>query len=395
MSDSPMIFPAMNRRDFLRWTAACGALLGLPGEARCGWFLSGEKNRKTVTPNDAPRELWKWSRRVYHQESLKNGYVKCLTCPNECILPPEARSRCRSHVNKNGILHTLVYGNPCAVHVDPVEKKPLYHFLPASTTFSIATTGCSFNCLNCQNWEISQARPEEVKFDDLFPAAVVEKAADTGCRSIAYTYSEATTFFEYMIDTARIARQKGIRNLWVTNGYIRREPLLDLCGVLDAANVDIKGFSQEVYGELMGGKLSPVLETLECLKERKIWFEMTALIVPTYTDDMEQVRKMCRWILDRLGPDYPLHFSRFHPRYRLTRLPPTAIPFLVDARKAALTMGLRYVYIGNIPPGEWNDTFCPGCRKAVVRREGYRILENGMAGGKCGSCGTPVAGVWA
>ena len=195
MMASFMFSSSMTRRDFLRWGVACGAVLGLPGEARCGWFLSGEKNEKPITLNDAPRELWKWSRAVYHQESLKNNYVKCLTCPNECILPPEARSRCKSHVNRNGTLYTLVYGNPCAVHVDPVEKKPLYHFLPASSTFSIAATGCSFNCLNCQNWEISQARPEDVKFDDLFPGAVVEKAAETGCRSIAYTYSEATTFF--------------------------------------------------------------------------------------------------------------------------------------------------------------------------------------------------------
>ena len=387
-------FPAMNRRTFLRWAVAAGALLGLPGQARCGWFLPGGKNEKTVTGNDAPRTLWKWSRRVYHQESLKNGYVKCLTCPNTCILPPEARSRCRSHVNKDGTLYTLVYGNPCAVHVDPVEKKPLYHFLPASSTFSIATTGCSFHCLNCQNWEISQARPEEVRFQDLFPEAVVEKAEKAGCSSIAYTYSEATTFFEYMIDTARTARRSGLRNLWVTNGYIRREPLADLCGVLDAANVDIKGFSEEVYGKLMAGRLAPVLETLEFLRERKVWFELTALIVPTYTDDRARVREMCRWILDRLGPDCPLHFSRFYPHYRLTGLPPTSVPFLVDARKTALDMGLRYVYIGNIPPGEWNDTFCPGCGKAVVRREGYRILENGITGGACPTCGTPIAGVW-
>ncbi|HPC04543.1 MAG TPA: AmmeMemoRadiSam system radical SAM enzyme [Syntrophales bacterium] len=384
----------LTRREFLRWGIASGSVLLLPGEAFCRWSGGGTRNVKSITTGDAPAELWKWSRAVYYQEALKNGFAKCLTCPNECVLPPGGRSRCRSHVNREGKIHTLVYGNPCAVHIDPVEKKPLYHFLPGSSTFSVATTGCSFNCLNCQNWEISQARPEDVDFEELFPGEVVASALRGDCRSVAYTYTEATTFFEYMIDTARIARSKGVRNLWVTNGYIRREPLLDLCSVLDGANVDIKGFSGEVYRDLMAGKLEPVLETLEILKEKGVWFELTALIVPTYTDDMGRIREMCRWILDRLGPDVPLHFSRFYPRYRLTHLPPAAVPFLADARKEAMGMGLRYVYVGNVPPGEWDDTVCPSCGKTVVRRRGYRILENGISGGKCAACGTPVAGVW-
>jgi pyruvate formate lyase activating enzyme len=381
------------RREFIR--AAIGASLAMtPVKTLAAPIFSSTGGRKEILLNDAPDTLWKWSKEIYFSKKLGNGVVVCLTCPNTCVLPPDGRSRCRSHVNKGGTLYTLVYGNPCAIHIDPIEKKPLYHFLPSSRTFSIATTGCSFNCLNCQNWQISQARPEEGRFSSLFPPEVVDSAISTSCPSISYTYSEATTFYEYMIDTSRVARAHGIRNVWVTNGFINKGPLIELCKTLDAANVDIKSFSEKLYARLNGGWLYPVLDTLRLLKEQDVWFEMTALIVPTYTDDMNMIREMCRWILANLGPHHPLHFSRFHPRYRLTYLPPTPIEFLEDARQAAMDEGLHYVYVGNIPPGDSNNTYCPSCKKLIISRRGYEIEEIRIDNGACPFCGTTIAGVW-
>jgi len=383
----------ITRRDLIK-SGIGGALLLSPISALAKPLFSANKNVKQVTENDAPEKLWKWSKEVYFKEELKNNYVKCLTCPNECVLAPDARSRCRSHVNKGGKLYTLVYGNPCAVHIDPIEKKPLYHFLPSSRTLSIATTGCSFNCLNCQNWEISQERPENVRFYDMFPHSVLERAAKADCKSIAYTYSEATTFYEYMVDTSRLAREKGIKNVWVTNGYMNEPPLIELCKSLDAANVDIKSFSEDIYSRLNAGRLKPVLRTFNVLKEKNVWFEMTALVVPTYTDNMDMIKRMCHWILETLGPDYPLHFSRFHPQYKLTYLPPTPVTFLESARKTAMEMGIHYVYVGNIPPAESNHTYCPSCKRKIIDRTGYRITEINIKNGKCSFCREPIAGVW-
>ncbi|MBN2539457.1 MAG: AmmeMemoRadiSam system radical SAM enzyme [Deltaproteobacteria bacterium] len=382
----------LTRRELIKAGIAC-TLAVSPADAFARWFSFPGKNEKAITQNDAPEKLWKWSKEVYNTVNLGRN-VQCLTCPNQCILEPNARSRCRSHVNKNGKLYTLVYGNPCSVHVDPVEKKPLYHFLPSSGVLSIATTGCSFNCLNCQNWEISQARPEDVRFVDMFPDAVVEAARRDGCRGIAYTYSEPTTFYEYMLDTSRLAHEADIKNIWVSNGYINTPPLLALCKMLDGANIDIKSFSEDTYSRLNAGTLKPVLRTLTVLKEQGVWFEITALMVPTYTDTIDEVKRMCGWILENLGADYPLHFSRFYPRYKLTHLPPTSISFLEKARKTAMEMGIHYVYAGNVPQADSNHTYCPSCKKKIIERFGYLITENSIEDGKCSFCRQPIAGVW-
>ena len=383
----------LTRRELLK-AGIAGALMLTPADSITASLLSPGENKKGIILNDAPDVLWKWSKEVYFQERMGKGHVRCLTCPNRCLLPPDGRSRCRSHVNKDGTLYTLVYGNPCAVHIDPVEKKPLYHVLPGSHSFSIATTGCSFHCLNCQNWEISQVKPEQVTFYDMFPEAVVHQAVKAGCASIAYTYAEATTFYEYMIDTCRSARERGIRNVWVTNGYINVPPLMRLCKTMDAANVDIKSFSESVYAQLNAGKLAPVLQTLKILKDQGVWFEMTALIVPTYTDDMDMIRRMCHWIVENVGPDYPLHFSRFFPRYKLTHLNATPTSFLEEARQEALRIGLHYVYIGNVAPDESSHTYCPACKKVLIKRVGYRIQENRLSEGRCPYCGQAIAGLW-
>ena len=376
----------------------------------------------TVFENDAPDgELWRlWQERGWVKEArhyLKLGSnVQCKVCPNDCLLRPEDRGRCRNKVNKDGRLYTLAYGNPCSFRPDPVEKKPLFHFLPGSSTYSIATSGCGFRCLNCQNWDISQRKPEETKDPrgpnirmtpdrvgrpvnvnrlSMFPEDVVAMARHTGCTSIAYTYSEPTAFYEYMYDTAKLARGHGLKNIWVTCGYINRPALVDLCQYLDAANVDLKSFSDRIYRRLNSGRLQPILDTLKTLKERGVWFEVTNLVVPTYTDEMDMIRRMCDWLADNIGPDYPLHFSRFHPRHRLTHLSPTPVDVLTEARSIAQKAGLNYVYVGNVRGlKDVETTFCPACKKPVIERQMYLIRSLRVKDGRCDLCGAEIAGVW-
>lgn len=350
--------------------------------------------RGHVFKGDAPKKLWKWSHEGFLYTKLGNKNVMCGICPNRCLLSPGDRSVCRSKVNMNGTLYSLTYGNPCSVNIDPIEKKPLFHFKPGSNTFSIATTGCNFRCLNCQNWEISQAKPHEVRHYELFPADVIKATQRADCPSIAYTYSEAITFFEYMIDTARLARENNISNLWISNGYINQKPLLELCKVLDAANVNLKSYSDSIYRKLNGGRLQPVLNTFKTLYEHRVHFEMTNLVVPGYVDDDEMVKEMCRWILDTLGPDYPLHFLRFFPKYKLDRLPATPISTLIRFRKLAMAEGIRYVYTGNVSYPEGNNTYCHNCKKLLVERIGYFIPTYNLDGNRCNFCHTVIPGQW-
>jgi pyruvate formate lyase activating enzyme len=275
-----------------------------------------------------------------------------------------------------------------------VEKKPLFHFKPTTKAFSLATTGCNFRCLNCQNWEISQAKPHEVRVYTLFPKEAVISARKARAQSIAYTYSEPITFFEYMIDTARLAREQGIHNLLISNGYINRKPLLELCKVLDAANINLKSYSDAVYRQLNGGRLGPVLNTLKTLHDQGIHFEMTTLVVPGYVDDEKMIKQMCQWILKNIGPDYPLHFLRFFPRYKLDRLPPTPESSLSRFRELAMAEGIRYVYVGNVPFHEGQNTYCHHCKRLLIERQGYYIPSNNLIGNRCRFCNTIIPGVW-
>jgi len=389
----------VSRRHFLYCSAGlfCSVLSAdafWPFSVKTGVAAGPADIRGHVYKGDAPQELWKWSREGFLYTKLDNKLVMCGVCPNRCLLSPGDRSVCRSKVNMDGVLYSLTYGNPCSVNVDPIEKKPLFHFNPRSKAFSIATTGCNFRCLNCQNWEISQAKPHEVRHHELFPADVIQGAQRTGCASIAYTYSEAVTFFEYMIDTAHLARKEGIANLWISNGYINPKPLVELCSVLDAANINLKAFSDAVYRKLNGGRLQPVLNTFKTLHEQKIHFEMTNLVVPGYTDDAEMVKQMCQWILTTLGPDYPLHFLRFFPRYKLDRLPATPLSTLVRFRKLAMAEGIRYVYVGNAAYPEGNNTYCHNCKKLLIERTGYFIGTYDLNENRCKYCRTVIPGRW-
>jgi pyruvate formate lyase activating enzyme len=326
--------------------------------------------------------------------SLNGGEIQCELCPKRCHVSKGKRGFCRVRENRDGKYYSLVYGNPCAVHLDPIEKKPFFHVLPATTSFSLATAGCNFQCKYCQNWEISQASPEEVYSYEVPPEVVVQKAKEMGTRSVAYTYVEPMIFYEYMWDIGQLVKKVGLLNLCHSNGFINPDPLRNLCKVVDAANIDLKGFTEAFYREMCSGELAPVLETLKTLKKEKVHLEITNLIIPTQNDDMSVVKEMCIWVKKELGADTPVHFSRFFPLYKLKTLPPTPVSTLEKAREVALSAGLEYVYIGNVPGHEGENTFCPKCKKMIIQRTGYMVGEIHLKGGKCGYCGRPIPGIW-
>ncbi len=376
----------MKRRTFILSGLATAACLLCRDEM----LLAGIDIFHGMAPADP---LWKWSREAYHYKLTPRG-IECTNCPNQCTLRRMETSKCRNRINVRDKLYSIAYGNPCAVHIDPIEKKPFFHFLPSTTAFSIATAGCNFACLNCQNWEISQKSPKETSNADLMPAAVVEACQQNKCESIAYTYSEPTVFYEYVYDTARLAREKGIKNIYKSNGYINEQPLRMLCKVIDAANVDLKGFSEATYLKLNAGKLAPVLRSLQVLKEEGVWLEITNLVIPSWTDDLKTIRDMSKWLVANKMEDCPLHFSRFSPLYKLIQLPATPLLTLQQAREAALDAGMKYVYVGNLPGSELENTNCPKCLKTVVERKGFRVTQNHIKGGKCMYCGEKIPGVW-
>lgn len=319
--------------------------------------------------------------------------VRCELCPTECILEDYQIGGCKVRINKGGVLYSLVYGKPCAVAIDPIEKKPFYHFLPGSKAFSIATAGCVLGCRFCQNWQISQARPEETENYNLPPDEVVRNAIFYGCEVITYTYTEPTVFYEYMYDTSIIAKKAGIKNTMHTCGYIKERPLRELTKYMDAADVDLKAFTEDFYARLCGGRLKPVLDSLVILRSEGVWLEITNLVIPTLNDDMRKIREMCLWIRNNLGPDVPLHFSRFFPNYKLKNLPPPPLETLLNARKIAMEVGLRFVYIGNIKTDAQN-TYCPSCKKILIEREGFFIKQNNMVKDRCKYCNSKIPGVW-
>lgn len=379
----------MTKREFLKYA---GATAGCVVCTKALEMLSG--TFMTAIPVYAAQEApGKWSKPALYC-SPQPGFVQCLKCPHGCALAPGDVGICRNRVNYKGTVYSIAYGNPCAVHVDPIEKKPLFHFLPSTRAFSIAVAGCNLRCLNCQNWEISQSSPRETQNMDMMPQSVVEGALQSRCATIAYTYSEPTTFYEYTLDTAAEAHKSKVLNVLKSSGYINEEPLRNLCKVIDAANIDLKAFDDEVYRKLNSARLAPVLNTLKVLKQEGVWLEITNLVIPTWTDNLNTIKKMCDWLCESGLQECPLHFSRFVPLYKLTQLPMTPVSVLESAREIAMKAGMRYVYIGNVPGHEAENTICPKCGKTVVERKGFTVVENRLKEGKCGYCGTGVAGVW-
>jgi pyruvate formate lyase activating enzyme len=326
-------------------------------------------------------------------EKLADNKVRCNLCAHRCTIADGHVGVCHVRENTGGVLYTRVYGRTIARHVDPIEKKPLLHFYPGSTAYSVATPGCNFRCRWCQNADISQA-PREQHFllgEEASPAEIVASAQRVGCRSIAYTYTEPTIFFEYTYDTARLAREAGLANVYVTNGYMTSEMLEVIHPYLDAANVDLKGFRDEVYRRYAGAHLQPVLDSLKTMKQLGIWVEVTTLIIPGINDDPQELQDAARFVALELGPETPWHISRFRPAYQMAEVPPTPIPILLQAQEIGREAGLFHVYVGNVP-GEANTT-CHACGHLLVRRLGYQVVASDIApGGHCPECGTLVAG---
>jgi pyruvate formate lyase activating enzyme len=320
--------------------------------------------------------------------------VRCLLCSNQCMLSDGQRGFCRVREPINAKLYTLVYELACAIHLDPIEKKPLFHVLPGTKSFSIATAGCNSRCKYCQNWTISQRGPEETSNQRLSCQNLVASASANGCASIAYTYTEPVAFYEYVLEASKLAKKNGIYNVVVTGGKINAEPLKLWCKYIDAANVDLKGFDNKFLKEVCAQRLEDTLRTLTIMKQEGIWVEITNLIVPTLNDNMSDIRRMVVWIRDNLGPDVPVHFSRFWPQYKLRSLYPTPVETLRQARGIAMEEGLQYVYIGNVPEIGTESTVCPNCKRVVIKRIGYSVLENNIASGACKFCGHRIPGIW-
>jgi pyruvate formate lyase activating enzyme len=327
-------------------------------------------------------------------EPLSDQMIRCTLCPHGCEVGPAERGLCEVRENIDGQYYSMVYGNPCAVQIDPIEKKPFYHVLPASRAFSLATAGCNFDCKFCQNWEISQARPDDTYNYKLSPDQVISGALQYKSEVIASTYVEPVIFIEYMLEIGRLAKFQPLLKVMHSNGFINEKPLGDLCDVLDAACIDLKGFTENFYQTMTEGSLAPVLNTLKILKSRSVHTEIVNLMVPGKNDDMQQVRSMCKWIRKELGPDIPLHFSRFYPRYRLKSIPPTPVSTIEKAKEVAEDEGLRFVYVGNVPEHSGGHTYCPKCKKMLIRRIGYRVKVQGLNDGKCQNCGQDIVGIW-
>jgi len=320
--------------------------------------------------------------------------VVCQLCAQRCTLRDGDSGRCRARANVGGELRSLVYGRPVAIHVDPIEKKPFFHFLPGSTAYSLGTVGCPLSCKFCQNWQISQARPGDFDADYMNPSAVVDAAVSRGSPIVAFTYNEPTVFAEYALDIAAAGRPRGLRPVMVSCGFMNERPLADLCRALDAVKIDLKGFSEGFYRTVSGAALAPVLRSIVQVRKAGVHLEIVNLVVPTLNDADLSLKRLADWVMGELGADVPLHFTRFHPDYQLLNLPPTPIATLERARDMAMARGLRYVYVGNVPGHAGNHTYCPKCRARVIARQDFFVLESSLRNGRCAACGYPIAGIW-
>mgnify|MGYP005836424177 CR=1 FL=1 len=324
---------------------------------------------------------------------LDEKRILCYLCPRYCKLKPGQIGFCQVRQNIGGELKSLVYGKPYAVNVDPIEKKPLFHFLPGSKILSIGTAGCNMACKYCQNWNLSDTKFEEERSIYLPPERVIQLAVHYKTRSIAYTYNEPTIFAEYVMDTARLSQSMKLKNVMVTNGYITLEAIDQVYQHIDAANVDLKAFSEQFYSKLTLSHLQPVLDCLKRLKQLNKWIEITNLIIPTYNDQEKEVTALCEWILQELGPFVPLHFSAFHPEFKLTHVPPTTPSTLIKFRRLAMKLGIKYVYVGNISDSEGNNTYCHNCSTLLIRRSWYHTECIGLELTKCKKCGAVIPGI--
>ena len=387
----------LNRRDLLRLAlgGACGTCACALGD---GAFGPRAVLAQDVMPDAAlegvAAESDQYVAPARHWEARENKRVLCKLCPRECEVADLERGGCGVRENRDGQYVTLVYNRPCSLNNDPIEKKPLFHFLPATTAFSTATAGCNIWCRFCQNWQISQKRPEAIRSVLVTPEQMTGLAQRAGAASIAFTYNEPVVFYEWAYDIAVAARKQGVHSVMISNGYIQKEPLRELAKVLSAIKIDLKAFTEKFYKDYCDAKLQPVLDTLVELKALGLWFEVVVLIIPTLNDGEQECRDMCAWIVKNLGPDVPVHFSVFHPTYMIKNLPPTPARTVERNRKIALEAGIRYAYVGNIPGSSGENTACHSCGKQLIARYGYHTQTALPKDGKCPGCGTKIPGVW-
>ena len=328
-------------------------------------------------------------------QKLEHNKVRCNLCAHRCVINPGKKGICKVRENIGGILYTKVYGRTITQNIDPIEKKPLYHFYPGSKVYSMATAGCNFQCLFCQNWYISQIINDEVfkLGQNITPEKIVLNTKKAECQTIAYTYTEPTIFFEYSYDTARIAHEAGLKNIYVTNGYMTDEMLAMLSPYLNAVNVDLKAFRDKTYRQIIGARLQPVLDNLKKIKQLGIWLEVTSLIIPGINDDPHEIRDIANFVVKELGSDVPWHISRFFPAYKMKEVPATPLQTLQVAKEIGHEEGIHYVYLGNVINNENMDTKCPKCSRVLIERTNFRIMRNNIKDDCCPNCGKEIAGV--
>ncbi len=327
-------------------------------------------------------------------KKLDGGRIECGLCPKKCRVADLERGACAVRENRGGEYFTLVHSRACSLHIDPIEKKPFYHVLPGTGSLSLAAPGCNIECKFCQNWEIAQVRPEQVKTGDLPPGRIAALARQYQTPTIACTYTEPAVWSEYVYDIAVEGRKAGVRTVVVSNGFIQADPLAELVEVLGAVKIDLKAFTERFYREQCKGELKPVLDTLRALRKKGMWTEVVVLVIPTLNDGEEELRSLAKFVRSDLGPDVPIHFTRFHPYYRITNLPSTPVETLERARNIAIAEGLQFVYLGNVPGHPGNHTYCPGCKKVVIERTGMAVLTNRLSKGRCPDCGRAIPGIW-
>lgn len=372
----------LNRKEFLKKGGQALCLMALGG---AGILHNNALSNPSSDYYTRPARLW---------TKLSDGIVECKLCPNRCQLNEGERGICRVRKNIQGNLYTLIYSRIASAHVDPIEKKPMFHFLPGSTAYSIATAGCNMWCKFCQNWELSQSNPEDLDAVEIKPADLPHRAISSRAKVIAYTYNEPTVQFEYIVDSAAEARKHGIRPIIISNGYILPEAGKILARNLDGIKIDLKAFTEGFYSSMCGGSLKAVQNNLVTIYGLVKWLEIVVLVIPTLNDTPAEIRGMAAWVRKNLSADVPMHFTRFRAMYKIQNLPPTPVSILERCRTIAKEEGIRYPYIGNVSGHQWENTYCHSCNRILIQRSGYFHVVNHIRHGSCPHCGTRIPGIW-
>ena len=388
----------MNRRQFLQALSTCALATACPLQkaySAGGTTIYRGKKDPSSKIGDLPykHEVTLTEARYYRPTGKS---VQCTLCPKFCVIPEGEAGFCRVRVNKGRKLYTQVYGQPCSVAFHPMEQGPIFHAYPGARCLALATAGCNLRCKYCQNWQMSQFSAEETDNYDLPPDKVIDMAHEYKCETVVFAYTEPIVYYEYAIDTAKAARAAGLKTVLVTAGYADIQPLRDFCRYMDVIRIDLKGFREEFYRDVVEGALQPVLNAIKTVHKEGPWLEIVDPLVPGFNDDADEIRDMSKWLLDNVGADVPVHFLRFFPAYKMRNHPPTPEKVLNRARNIAMETGLKYVYLGNLPGSDGENTFCPNCGKRLVKRTGYLgITENNIVKNKCRFCGCPIPGIWA